>query len=118
MPRIIDKPSLIIAAGEPPKRIEEYVGRVATGEAGVSVARMKSPPGWAEPGQTPDFQEITVVLTGCVRLEHRDGVLDVMPGQAVVTQPGEWIRFSTPEGAEYVSVCLPAFSPDTVHRDA
>jgi len=118
MPRIIDKPSLITAAGDPPKRIEEYVGRVATGEAGVSVARMKSPPGWAEPGQAPEFQEITVVLNGSVRVEHRDGVLEVKSGQAVVTLPGEWIRFSTPDGAEYVSVCLPAFSPDTVHRDA
>jgi mannose-6-phosphate isomerase-like protein (cupin superfamily) len=118
MPRIIEKPSLITAAGDPPKRIEEYVGRVATGNGGVSVARMESPPGWAEPGQTPEFEEITVVLSGSVRVEHRDGILDVRPGQAVVTRPGEWVRFSTPEGAEYVSVCMPAFSPETVHRDA
>ena len=118
MPRFIEKPSLITAAGAPPKRIEEYVGRVATGNGGVSVARMKSPPGWAEPGQTPEFEEITVVLSGSVRVEHREGVLEVKPGQAVVTLPGEWVRFSTPDGAEYVSVCMPAFSPETVHRDA
>ena len=118
MPRFIEKPSLITAAGDPPKRIEEYVGRVATGEGGISVARMQSPPGWAEPGQTPEFEEITLVLRGCVRVEHREGVLEVKPGQAVVSQPGEWVRYSTPDGAEYVSVCAPAFSPETVHRES
>ena len=117
MPRLIDRPAVIAAAGTKPKRIEEYAGRVVTGHAGVSVARMVSPAGWQEPGQTPEFEEITVVLRGSLRVEHRDGVLDVAAGQAVVTSPGEWIRYSTPEGAEYVAICLPAFSPDTVHRD-
>ena len=120
MPRLIDKPTTIQAAGTKPKHIEEYAGRVNTGHAGVSVARMVSPGGWQEPGQRPDFEEITVVLRGVVRVEHETGTLDIRAGQAVVTAPGEWIRYSTPEpeGAEYVAVCLPAFSPDTVHRDA
>lgn len=117
MPRIITKPSLITAAGDPPKRILEFVGKVATGGDEVSVARMESPPGWAEPGQTPEFEEITVVLSGCVRVEHREGVIEVTPGQAILTRPGEWVRYSTPNGAEYLSVCLPAFSPESVHRD-
>jgi mannose-6-phosphate isomerase-like protein (cupin superfamily) len=120
MPRLIDKPATIQAAGSKPKRIEEYAGRVNSGHAGVSVARMVSPGGWQEPGQRPDFEEITVVLRGVLRVEHETGALEVRAGQAVVTAPGEWIRYSTPEpeGAEYVAVCLPAFSPDTVHRDA
>jgi mannose-6-phosphate isomerase-like protein (cupin superfamily) len=120
MPRLIDKPATIQAAGTKPKRIEEYAGRVNSGHAGVSVARMVSPGGWQEPGQRPDFEEITVVLRGVLRVEHESGSLDIRAGQAVVTAPGEWIRYSTPEpeGAEYVAVCLPAFSPDTVHRDA
>lgn len=119
MPHRIEQPTEIEAAGTQPKRIREYVGRVHTGDDAVSVARMTSPQGWEEPGQRPEFREITVVLAGCVRVEHDDGVLDVRAGQAVVTEPGEWIRYSTPEpgGAEYVAVCLPAFSPETVHRD-
>jgi mannose-6-phosphate isomerase-like protein (cupin superfamily) len=118
MPRLIDAPSIIQAAGTPPKRIEEYTGRVNSGHSAVSVARMISPPGWKEPGQRPRFEEITVVLKGTVRVEHENGVLDVNAGQAVVTAPGEWVRYSTPqEGAEYIAVCLPAFSMETVHRD-
>jgi mannose-6-phosphate isomerase-like protein (cupin superfamily) len=119
MPRLIDSPSVIQAAGTKPKRIEEYAGRVNSGHAGVSVARMRSPEGWVEPGQRPDFEEITVVLRGMLRVEHEGGSLDVHEGQAVVTSPGEWVRYSTPEpgGAEYVADCLPAFSPETVHRD-
>ena len=120
MPLVIAAPSVINAAGQPPKRIEEYAGRVNSGHAAVSVARMVSPSGWREPGQRPEFEEITVVLRGMIRVEHEGGVLDVRAGQAVVTAPGEWIRYSTPEpdGAEYIAICLPAFSPDTVHRDA
>ena len=120
MPTLIETPSVIQAAGEPPKRIEEYAGRVNSGQANVSVARMRSPAGWREPGQRPEFEEITVVLRGMVRVEHEGGVLDVHAGQAVVTHAGEWVRYSSPgdEGAEYVAVCLPAFSIDTVHRDA
>ena len=119
MPRLIDAPSVIHAAGNKPKRIEEYAGRVNSGHEDVSVARMKSPEGWREPGQRPEFEEITVVLQGTLRVEHEGGVLDVTAGQAVVTAPGEWIRYSTPHagGAEYIAVCLPAFSPSTVHRD-
>lgn len=118
MPRLIDRPTVIPAAGTKPKVIEEYAGRVNSGHATVSVARMTSPAGWVEPGQRPDFEEITVVLRGLLRVEHEGGVLDVRAGQAVVTGPGEWIRYSTPEGAEYVAVCVPAFSIETVHRDA
>ena len=119
MPRLIDAPAIVTAAGTKPKRIEEFAGRVNSGHTGVSVARMQSPPGWEEPGQRPEFEEITVVLRGMVRVEHGGGVLEVRAGQAVVTAPGEWIRYSTPEpgGAEYIAVCLPAFSPATVHRD-
>ena len=120
MPRLIDAPSVVQAAGTKPKLIEEFVGRVNSGHDGVSVARMRSPGGWLEPGQRPEFEEITVVLRGMVRVEYDGGQLDVRAGQAVITSPGEWIRYSTPEadGAEYVAICLPAFSPDTVHRDA
>jgi mannose-6-phosphate isomerase-like protein (cupin superfamily) len=119
MPMLIDAPAIVQAAGTKPKRIEEYAGRVRSGHEGVSVARMLSPSGWVEPGQRPAFEEITVVLRGMLRVEYEHGVLDVRAGQAVVTAPGEWIRYSTPEpdGAEYVAVCLPAFSPDTVNRD-
>jgi quercetin dioxygenase-like cupin family protein len=120
MPTLIQAPTIVAAAGTKPKKIEEFAGRVNSGHANVSVARMTSPPGWAEPGQRPDFEEITIVLRGMLRVEHEGGVLDVRGGQAVVTAPGEWVRYSTPEpdGAEYVAVCLPAFSPATVHRDA
>jgi mannose-6-phosphate isomerase-like protein (cupin superfamily) len=119
VPRLIDAPAIVTAAGTKPKRIEEFAGRVNSGHTGVSVARMQSPPGWEEPGQRPEFEEITVVLRGMVRVEHGGGVLEVRAGQAVVTAPGEWIRYSTPgpDGAEYIAVCLPAFSPATVHRD-
>jgi mannose-6-phosphate isomerase-like protein (cupin superfamily) len=119
MPRLIDAPTVVAAAGTPPKRIEEYAGRVNSGHTSVSVARMVSPAGWREPGQRPQFEEITIVLRGTMRVEFEGGVLDVRAGQAVVTAPGEWIRYSTPEagGAEYVAVCVPAFSIDTVNRD-
>jgi mannose-6-phosphate isomerase-like protein (cupin superfamily) len=120
MPKLIDAPAVVQAAGTKPKRIEEYAGRVNSGHAGVSVARMVSPGGWQEPGQRPEFEEITVVLRGRLRVEHEAGVIDVRAGQAVITSPDEWIRYSTPdpEGAEYIAVCLPAFSPQNVHRDA
>jgi mannose-6-phosphate isomerase-like protein (cupin superfamily) len=119
MPRLVAVPTVVQAAGNLPKRIEEYAGRVATGHAAVSVARMVSPPGWQEPGQRPLFEEITVVLRGVLRVEHEGGALDVRAGQAVIAAPGEWVRYGSPgpEGAEYVAVCLPAFSPETVHRD-
>jgi mannose-6-phosphate isomerase-like protein (cupin superfamily) len=119
MPTLIPAPTIIHAAGNKPKRIEEYAGRVTTRQAEVSVARMVSPEGWLEPGQRPEFQEITLVLRGTLRVEHEGGFLDVSAGQAVVTRPGEWVRYASPApgGAEYVAVCLPAFSPDTVHRD-
>jgi len=119
MPRLISAPTVIAAAGTKPKRIEEFAGRVNSGHRDVSVARMTSPQGWEEPGQRPEFEEITVVLRGMVRVEYEGGAIDVHAGQAIVTAPGEWIRYSTPgaDGAEYVAVCLPAFSPDTVHRD-
>jgi len=119
MPKLIAAPTVIEAAGNKPKLIEEYAGRVKSGHSSVSVARMQAPGGWVEPGQRPEFEEITVVLKGRLRVEHTDGVLDVDAGQAVICEAGEWIRYSCPEpeGAEYVAVCLPAFSPDTVHRD-
>jgi mannose-6-phosphate isomerase-like protein (cupin superfamily) len=120
MPTLISAPTLIAAAGTKPKRIEEYVGRVNSGTAGVSIARMQSPPGWLEPGQRPEFDEYTLVLAGRLRVESADGAaLDVRGGQAVATRAGEWVRYSTPEpeGAEYVAVCVPAFSPANVHRD-
>jgi mannose-6-phosphate isomerase-like protein (cupin superfamily) len=119
MPTHIRKPTVIEAAGNLPKRIEEFAGLVNSGHSDVSVARMVSPAGWVEPGQRPEFEEITVVLRGVLRVEHEGGTLDVRGGEAVVTKPGEWVRYSTPEpgGAEYIAVCLPAFSPSTVHRD-
>jgi mannose-6-phosphate isomerase-like protein (cupin superfamily) len=119
MPTLIEAPALIEAAGNKPKRIEEYAGRVNSGHDTVSVARMQSPAGWAEPGQRPQFEEITVVLRGTLRVEHSGGIIDVTAGKAVVTEPGEWVRYSTPleGGAEYIAVCMPAFSPMLVHRD-
>ena len=120
MPTLIAKPTVIAAAGNKPKRIEEYAGRVNSGHDAVSVARMISPEGWVEPGQRPLFEEITLVLRGMLRVEHETGAIEVRAGQAVVARPGEWIRYSSPEpgGAEYVAICVPAFSPDTVRRDA
>ncbi|HMF94794.1 MAG TPA: AraC family ligand binding domain-containing protein [Vicinamibacterales bacterium] len=120
MPKLIAAPAIVAAAGTTPKQIEEYAGRVNTGHASVSVARMTSPAGWTEPGQRPEFEEITVVLRGMVRVEHEGGAIEVRAGQAVVTGPGEWVRYSTPEadGAEYIAVCVPAFSPLSVHRDS
>lgn len=119
MPRLIPTPTVVPAAGSKLKRIEEFAGRINSGHTGVSIARMVSPAGWQEPGQCPEFEEITLVLRGTVHVEHEGGSLDVHAGQAVVTAPGEWVRYSTPgaDGAEYVAVCLPAFSPATVHRD-
>lgn len=119
MPHLITEPTRITSAGNKPKQIDEYVGRVNTSSDNVSVAHMKSPGGWEEPGQQPEFTEITVVLKGLLHVEHSLGTLAVKAGQAVVTEPGEWVRYSTPkpEGAEYMSVCLPAFSPETVNRD-
>jgi mannose-6-phosphate isomerase-like protein (cupin superfamily) len=119
MPELIETPATIEAAGNVPKLIEEYVGRVNTGHTRLSVARMRSPAGWREPAQTPEFEEITVVLSGMLRVEHSGGALEVRAGQAVILRPGEWVRYSSPEadGAEYIAVCSPAFSPETVHRD-
>jgi ethanolamine utilization protein EutQ (cupin superfamily) len=119
MPELIQNPSSVEAAGTKPKLIDEYVGRVNTGEERVSVAHMRSPEGWVEPGQRPEFDEYTVVLEGCLRVEHDGGTLDVRGGQAVLARAGGWVRYSTPEagGAHYVAICLPAFSPGTVHRD-
>ena len=119
MPTHIQQPSIVQAAGNKPKIIEEYVGRVNSSTDGVSVARMKSPSGWVEPGQTPEFEEYTVVLRGILRVTSKSGSIEVHAGQGVITHAGEWVQYSTPgpEGAEYVAVCLPAFSPATVHRD-
>jgi ethanolamine utilization protein EutQ len=120
MPTLIPHPTRIESVGTKPKIIEEYVGRVNTSTSGVSVAHMRSPEGWAEPGQTPEFDEYTVVLRGTLRVQHKSGELDVAAGQAIIAHRGEWIRYSTPfsGGAEYIALCLPAFSPDTVHRDS
>jgi len=118
MPTLIEQPTRVEAAGTPPKLIDEFVGRVNTGTDRLSVAHMRSPAGWSEPGQTPEFDEYTLVLAGAIRVEHTGGVLEVRPGQAVLTHAGEWVQYSTPAGAEYISVCLPAFAPGTVHRDA
>jgi mannose-6-phosphate isomerase-like protein (cupin superfamily) len=119
VPRLIGSPSRITAAGEPPKTIAEYVGRISTGDEALSVAHMVSPSGWSEPGQRPDFDEYTLVLRGALRVEHDGGELTVEAGQAVHAAPGEWVRYSSPgpDGAEYVAVCLPAFTPDTARRD-
>lgn len=120
MPTLIESPTRIQAAGNKPKIIDEYIGRVNSRTEALSVAHMRSPGGWTEPGQTPDFDEFTVVLKGLLRVAFRGGVLDVRAGQAVIAHAGEWVQYSTPEeeGAEYLAVCLPAFSPQTVHRDA
>ncbi len=119
MPRLIERPTRIEAAGNKPKLIDEHVGRVNSGTEALSIAHMRSPGGWVEPGQRPEFDEYTLVIRGTLRVEYEGGALDVHAGQAVITARGEWIRYSTPgdEGAEYVAVCLPAFSPTTVHRD-
>jgi len=119
MPTFIQSPTIIQAAGNKPKIIEEYIGRVNSKTASVSIARMKSPCGWAEPGQQPDFDEYTVVLKGMLRIETKEGVFDVRAGQAVIAHKGEWVLYSTPEpdGAEYCAVCLPAFAPESVRRD-
>ena len=119
MPTLIEKPTRVQSAGNKPKLIDEYVGRVNSGTGGASVAHMRSPGGWQEPGQTPEFDEFTVVLKGMLRVEHAEGSMEVRAGQAVIAHRGEWIRYGTPEpdGAEYIAVCLPAFSMDTVHRD-
>lgn len=120
MPTLISQPTRIQAAGNKPKLIDEYIGRVNSKTSAASVAHMRSPQGWTEPGQTPDFDEFTIVLKGMLRVEHKGGVLDVAAGQAVIAHAGEWIRYSTPtkDGAEYIAVCLPAFSMETVHRDS
>jgi mannose-6-phosphate isomerase-like protein (cupin superfamily) len=119
MPDVIPQPTIIAPAGNKPKRIAEYIGRVNSGTESVSVAHMTSPSGWQEPGQTPEFDEYTVVLRGSLRVETRSGVLEVNAGQAIIAHKGEWVRYSTPgdQGAEYIAVCLPAFAPGTVHRD-
>lgn len=120
MPELIEHPTRVAAAGTPPKLIDEYVGRVNTSEQRLSVAHMRSPSGWSEPGQRPDFDEYTIVLNGLLRVEHEAGILDVSAGQAVRVKGGEWVRYSTPEpgGAEYIAICLPAFTLDSAHRDA
>lgn len=119
MPQLVTTPTRITAAGNKPKLIDEYIGRVNTGTEAVSIAHMRSPGGWTEPGQTPEFDEYTVVLRGTLHVTHRGGTLEVAAGQAVITRGGEWVQYSTPEteGAEYAAVCLPAFAPATVHRD-
>lgn len=119
MPTLIAKPTRIEAAGNKPKLIDEIVGRVNSADQQLSLAHMRSPEGWVEPGQRPEFREITYVLAGAVHVEHENGTIRVAAGQSVVTESGEWVRYSTPEagGAEYIAICTPAFSPDTVHRD-
>ena len=119
MPTLIAQPTRIQAVGNKPKLVDEYIGRVNSNTSAASVAHMRSPQGWLEPGQTPEFEEFTIVLKGTLRVEHKGGSLDVQAGQAVVAHAGEWIRYSTPQegGAEYIAVCLPAFSMETVHRD-
>jgi quercetin dioxygenase-like cupin family protein len=118
MPKLITEPARIPAAGNKPKQIEEFIGRINSADERVSIARMKSPAGWVEPGQRPEFQEISVVLSGVLHVEHEAGTFNVAAGQAVVCVPGEWVRYSTPQGAEYIAICLPAFSPETVRRDS
>jgi ethanolamine utilization protein EutQ (cupin superfamily) len=119
MPTLIAQPARIQAAGNKPKLIDEYIGRVNSQTSAISVAHMRSPQGWEEPGQTPEFDEFTIVIKGMVRVQHTDGTMDVNAGQAVIAHRGEWIKYSTPldGGAEYIAVCLPAFSMDAVHRD-
>jgi ethanolamine utilization protein EutQ len=119
MPTLISQPTRIQAVGNKPKLIDEYIGRVNSKTSAASIAHMRSPQGWLEPGQAPDFDEFTIVLKGMLRVEHKEGFLDIHAGQAVIAHAGEWVRYSTPNdgGAEYIAVCLPAFSMDTVHRD-
>jgi mannose-6-phosphate isomerase-like protein (cupin superfamily) len=119
MTQHIQKPTTIQAAGRPPKLIEEFIGRANSDTASVSIARMKSPAGWSEPGQTPEFDEYTVVLRGCLRVKLKDQEFDVQAGQAIIVDAGQWVQYSTPspDGAEYIAVCMPAFSPSIVHRD-
>ena len=119
MPAFFPTPTQISAAGNKPKIIQEFIGRVNSKTDALSVARMQSPSGWVEPGQTPEFDEYTVVLRGMLRVQHKEGSIDVRAGQAIITHKGEWVQYSTPEpdGAEYIAICLPAFSPATVHRD-
>jgi mannose-6-phosphate isomerase-like protein (cupin superfamily) len=119
MPKLIPYPTRIQAAGNKPKIIEEFIGRVNSGDGALSVAHMRSPGGWTEPGQTPEFDEYTIVLQGLLRVTHRGGVIDTRAGQAVIARAGEWVQYSTPglDGAEYIAICLPAFSPSQVHRD-
>jgi ethanolamine utilization protein EutQ len=119
MPKLVPQATRVEASGNKPKVIDEYFGRVNSGTSETSVAQMRSPEGWAEPGQTPEFDEYTVVLSGTLRVEYRGGSIDVHAGQGVVCSKGEWVRYSTPEpgGAEYIAVCVPAFSVETVHRD-
>ena len=119
MPDLIEKPTIIASAGNLPKRIAEYIGRVNSATADVSIARMESPAGWIEPGQSPEFDEYTLVLRGVVRVETRTGSMDVKAGEAITVHRGEWVRYSTPEaeGAEYIAVCVPAFAPELVHRE-
>lgn len=117
MPMLIESPTVVEAAGNQPKRIEEFVGRVNTGTESASVAFMRSPPGWVEPGQKPEFDEYTLVIKGALQVRSEKEALVVKPGQAVIAEAGEWVQYSTPTGAEYVAVCVPAFSPETVHRD-
>ena len=119
MPTLIAQPTRITTAGNKPKLIDEYIGRVNSKTSAASVAHMRSPQGWIEPGQSPEFDEFTIVLKGLLRVEHKSGWLDVQAGQAVIAHAGEWIRYSTPQegGAEYIAVCLPAFAMETVHRD-
>jgi len=119
MPTVLNKPTVIEACGNKPKIIEEFIGRVNSNTKVVSIARMKSPSGWEEPGQTPEFDEYTVVLNGTLRVESNEGHVDISAGEAIIVRSGEWVRYSSPseQGAEYIAVCLPAFSIDTVHRD-
>jgi len=119
MPTLIEKPTVIEAAGNKPKKIEEYIGRVNSGTKALSIARMKSPSGWVEPGQCPEFDEYTLVLRGSLRVTTHEKQFNVQAGQVIIAHKGEWIQYSTPgpDGAEYVAVCLPAFAPDKVHRD-
>ena len=119
MPLVIESPTVIASAGNKPKRIEEFIGQINSQHAQVSIARMTSPTGWTEPGQRPEFLEITLVLKGLVHVEYEGGQCDVHAGQSLVANPGEWVQYSTPDdgGAEYIAVCLPAFSPASVHRD-
>jgi mannose-6-phosphate isomerase-like protein (cupin superfamily) len=115
MPRLITAPTRIPLPGD--KLVEEYIGRINSGDSKISIAHMHSPAGWSEPGQRPEFDEFTIVLHGTMRVEHEGGIMDVPAGQAVMAQKGEWVRYSTPDGAEYVAICVPAFTPHTVHRD-